>query len=274
MNNEPLVCVCVPVYNGEKFIEGTVKAILKQTYPNIVIKVIDNCSTDNTCAVVEAIEDSRIELIKNETNVGMTGNFNKCLEYATGKYLQILCADDKVAPQCIEKKVAMIEKNPNCTLVFSASEVRDETEKVILKRNCFRKDTVISGMDMLKKAFRKYNLFGEPSNVMLKVDAIKDAGLFDEKMYYAVDWEYWTRFCLTGDVCYVNEPLAYFYVRSTSETGTLLKKKPEIVKDDKIFVDLCKNNEKMGITSQDILMHNINGKIRLEMKMLFAKLKK
>lgn len=270
----PLVTVCVPVYNGEKFIAQTINCMLNQTYKNIVIKVIDNCSTDNTCEIVNAINDSRVVLIKNEKNVGMTGNFNKCLDNADGKYLQIICADDKVADNCIEEKVKALEAYPNCAMVFSASQVRDADEKVIMKRNPFSTDREIDGIRMLKSSFRKHNLFGEPSNVMLRTSCIKEAGYFDPKMYYAVDWEYWSRFCLTGDVYYINKPLAYFYVRNTSETGMLLTKKKEIIADDKLMVELCKSNKKMQITSSDVIAHNLNGKIRLLMKMVFAKIKK
>ncbi len=272
--SNPLVTVCIPTYNSSAFIKQTVETILKQTYKNIIVKVIDNCSTDDTRDIVESIDDERVVLIKNETNVGMTGNFNKCLDYAEGKYLQIICSDDKIANNCIEEKVKAFENNADCSLVFSATEVRDENEKILMKRNPFHNDKKINGLRMFKKAFRNHNLYGEPSNVMMKVDCIKEAGYFDPKMYYAVDWEYWSRFSLTGNVYYINKPLAYFYIRNTSETGMLLNKKEEIVNDDKLFVDICKSNSKMKVDFWDVLSHNFNGKIRLFMKIVFAKIKR
>lgn len=273
-SEKPLVTVCIPVYNGAKYILNTINCILRQTYDNIIVKVIDNCSTDNTCEIVSSVEDARCILIKNEENVGMTGNFNKCLDYADGKYLQIICADDRIADNCIEEKVKALEAHSGCAMVFSASEVRDENEKVIMKRSPFKSDREIDGLKMLKTSFRKHNLFGEPSNVMLRTSCIAKAGYFDSQMYYAVDWEYWSRFCLTGDVFYINKALSYFYVRSTSETGMLLNKKKEIENDDKLMVKLCSSNKNMQITAFDILAHNINGKIRLAMKTVFAKIKR
>ena len=77
--NNPLVSICIPAYNSAPFIERTIRSALKQTYDNIEVVVVDDCSSDNTVQVVQSIEDERVRLICNESNLGMTGNWNKCV---------------------------------------------------------------------------------------------------------------------------------------------------------------------------------------------------
>lgn len=77
-----LVSICIPAYNNEKDIKGTLESLLEQTYKNIEIVVVDDASTDSTAAIVESIKDDRIHLYRNEKNLGMAGNWNRC---GTGK---------------------------------------------------------------------------------------------------------------------------------------------------------------------------------------------
>ena len=105
---DALVSVCIPVYNGEQTIEKTIESVLKQTYKNLEIVVLDNCSTDNTREVVGSFDDARLKLVVNERNLGMMGNWNRCFDYASGKYMIIMCADDIITSDCIGIKVSAI----------------------------------------------------------------------------------------------------------------------------------------------------------------------
>lgn len=274
MNLLPKVTIVIPVYNGERFIKETLEAVVCQEYSNLEIIVVDNASEDSTCEIVSAFSSKGVKLIKNEKNLGMTGNFNRCLELADGDYLQILCSDDRISNDCISKKVTAMEANPTCAMCISATEIRNDSGKVLFKRKSFKKDRMISGEKMIKKSFRRYNLYGEPSNVMIKVSSISDGMKFNEEMYYAVDWEFWLRLSLKGDVYYINEPLSSFYARGDSETGSLLKKKKKIINDDKLLVKICRENKFMNINVFDCFMHSLKGRIRLYMKMIFSKIKK
>ena len=77
---EPLVSVCIPAYNNEGTIEETVRSVLAQTYNNLELVVVDDCSTDRTAALAEAFTDARVRVVRNEKNLGMAGNWNKCIE--------------------------------------------------------------------------------------------------------------------------------------------------------------------------------------------------
>ncbi|MBE6817490.1 MAG: glycosyltransferase [Ruminococcaceae bacterium] len=267
---EKKVTICIPVYNAEKYIQSTLHSLTEQSYSNIQIIVIDNCSTDRTCDIVSACSDPRIKLIKNEKNIGMVGNFNACLHHIDGDYLQIVCADDYLEKDCIRLKAEALAHHPDCVIAISATNIANKDEKVIFTRKSFRKSCIISGKKMLRLSFAKHNLFGEPTNVMLRANCIEKAGVFSEELYYAVDWEYWLRMCTLGDVYYINEPLSRFYLRNDSESSKLIKQYKRILNDDRVLVRLCQNNPAMHLDRAQIILHKTNVKLRLAKKLLFS----
>lgn len=124
MNNKyPLVCICVPTFNAEKTIFETMISIVNQTYKNIIIKVIDNASTDSTIGLVESFKDQRITIIRNEINVGGEGNFDRCIVYSEGEYTAIFHSDDIYASDIIEKQVLFLEENKSVGAAFTRAEL-------------------------------------------------------------------------------------------------------------------------------------------------------
>src|SRR6478672_8774736 len=101
--SSPLVSICIPVYNGERFIDDTIKCCINQTYTNIEILFSDNCSTDGTIARIKSYNDPRIKIFSNETNIGLVANYRKALSYASGKYMGFLGADDGMDITAVEK---------------------------------------------------------------------------------------------------------------------------------------------------------------------------
>lgn len=112
---KPLVSVITPAYNAEKFIERSVKSILRQTYSNIEYIILDDSSTDNTYKILKKLQqtDERIKLIKNRKNLYISANRNKGIKLATGKYILWQDADDYSYPYRIEKLVNFMESNPD-----------------------------------------------------------------------------------------------------------------------------------------------------------------
>ena len=103
---EPLVSVCIPAYNNAAYIKETIDSILKQTWKNLELVICDDKSKDNTIEVIESIKDDRIRLCKNEKNLGMSGNWNKCLHECKGEFIKLICADDMLREDAIEKEEA------------------------------------------------------------------------------------------------------------------------------------------------------------------------
>jgi glycosyltransferase involved in cell wall biosynthesis len=92
----PLVSAGIPVYQGENFLDETLRALRAQDYPNLEIVVCDNASTDRTADIVRehAAEDPRVRLIVNKENIGAAPNYNKAFEVSRGEYFAWNAHDD------------------------------------------------------------------------------------------------------------------------------------------------------------------------------------
>ena len=128
--DSPLVCICIPTYNAAATIAATLHSVLTQTYANLKILVIDNQSTDATVDIVKKFDDPRITIYCNLMNIGVTGNFNRCIELATSKYTAIYHADDIYEPEMIATQVAFLESYPHASAVFTEASLIDQTGRI------------------------------------------------------------------------------------------------------------------------------------------------
>lgn len=117
--NSPLVSVLIPCYNVEKYVEESLNSILNQTYRNLEIVAINDCSTDRTKEILErmAKQDSRIRLINNEENLKLIKTLNNGIGLCNGEYIARMDADDISLPTRIEKEVGFLETNKDHDIV-------------------------------------------------------------------------------------------------------------------------------------------------------------
>lgn len=108
----PLVTVIMPAFNAEQFIEAALRSVIGQTVSDWELLVLDDCSQDGTCDIVErlAAEDERITLLRNETNQGVARTRNHGLDLARGQYVAFLDSDDVWHSEKLEKQILKISK--------------------------------------------------------------------------------------------------------------------------------------------------------------------
>src|SRR5450631_1193388 len=101
----PVISVCVPTYNGSKYLGNCLDSILSQTFNDFEVLIVDDLSSDNTfdIAMAYAERDKRFKLFQNTVNLGLVGNWNQCVELAGGEWIKFVFQDDVLAPECIEK---------------------------------------------------------------------------------------------------------------------------------------------------------------------------
>ncbi|MEM3509358.1 MAG: glycosyltransferase family 2 protein [Nitrososphaerota archaeon] len=130
---DKLVSVIIPVYNVEKYIKEAVLSIINQTYKNLEIIIVDDCSNDNTYKILKELSkiDNRIKLYKNKNNLKIAKTLNRCLSLANGEYIARMDGDDISAIDRIEKKVSFLEKHKEFYLVGCSMKVIDENGKII-----------------------------------------------------------------------------------------------------------------------------------------------
>lgn len=264
--SNPLVSVCIPVYNSEHTIRQAIECALAQTYQNIEIIIVDNNSTDRTWDIVQSFSDARMRKYRNETNIGMVPNWNKCIDYASGKYIQFLHGDDVIESNCIEIKTRIAESDENISLVFSASHIINENNEILLLRRQFKTDCIIDGKKLAKKSFLSKNLYGEPTNVLFRRIVSEQLFFFSTNLCYSVDWELWMRLSILGNVGYSATPLMKYRISKTNATSRTTKNAMQA--DDLQFVA---NLENFGIhfSAMQKFVHKRMFNIRMYMRIIF-----
>ena len=124
-----MISIVVPVYNAAPYIENTVQMVLQQTYQDFELILVDDCSTDNSVALLEELleqrKDVRLRLVKKERNQGAAAARNTGLDMASGRYIAFLEADDVWLPHRLEAGLRFMEEK-KAGFVFSAYEFGDE----------------------------------------------------------------------------------------------------------------------------------------------------
>ena len=107
----PYVSVILPAYNVELYIEDAISSILEQTLVDFELLVVDDCSTDNTAAKVQAIRDQRLRFIQNSRNLGRAGADNAAIPHVRGKFIAKMDGDDLCHPERLAKQVKCLENH-------------------------------------------------------------------------------------------------------------------------------------------------------------------
>lgn len=227
---EPLVSVCIPAYNNAPYIKETIDSILNQTYQNIEVVVVDDNSTDNTVVIVEqmAREDKRIKLYKNKKNLGMSGNWNHCLELCEGEYIKLVCADDIIEQDAIEKEARAMQEHPSVNLVESDTRLIDINGKSNGAFKRYYKSGLVNGKKLAKTSLMLNNFFGAPVNNLMRKTAVEKVGGFDTAFTYILDFDMWVSLACTGDVYIIHELLNSFCVRNDSNTGVMINEQRNV----------------------------------------------
>lgn len=108
----PRVTVLMPVYNAAPFLAEAIRSILFQTFTDFEFLIIDDGSTDESVAIIEACQDSRIRLVSNGSNLGLVASLNRGLDLARGEYIARMDADDISLPERLERQVHFMDDHP------------------------------------------------------------------------------------------------------------------------------------------------------------------
>lgn len=250
---EPLVSVCIPAYNNAGYIRETIDSILNQTYHNIELVVVDDNSKDNTLDVIRNVKDSRIKVYHNEENLGMVGNWNRCLSLASGEYIKLICADDMLDQNAIEIEAHAMQQHPAVNLVESDTRLVDINGKKTGVFHRYHKAGEVNGKKVAKKSLLIQNFFGAPVNNMIRKSALEKVGYFDESFTYILDFDMWVRLACSGNVYIIHQQLNSFRIRNDSNTGNLIGENRDVYVDEhKRLVEKHASNGVIKLSKFDI----------------------
>jgi len=218
----PKVSVCIPVYNGQDYIAEAIESVLGQTFQNYELVVCDNCSTDDTEKIVYSFGDARIRYFRNEKNLGLVGNANRCLDLSEGEYIYILHHDDTMLPENLELKTKVLDANPRVGFVHSNVYWVNEKGSILSEwLDEARQDYIEDG----KKVFYRY-IRHMPrgalifiGSVLARKECYAELGGFREDLPHSNDNEMWLRLSLFYDVACVGKPLVMWRQHGTSTSS-------------------------------------------------------
>ncbi len=204
----PYFTVVIPLYNKEKYIKRTLNSVLKQTFTNFEIVIVDDGSTDKSCEIVEAINDPRIRLIRQE-NGGPSKARNRGILEAKGEFIAFLDADDEWLPEKLEKHHEFHKENQNivwsCS-AFQASGGKRE-EHISYTKNGVIEDALDAIMDGMT--------ITSSTAVIKKSVFDNDRLLFNEAFKRSEDREVWYKVaCHYYHIGYLPESLSTVYVNT------------------------------------------------------------
>jgi glycosyltransferase involved in cell wall biosynthesis len=182
---EPKVSVILPVYNGEDTIETAVKSIRAQTYEDFELLIINDCSTDRTATLIEAIRDHRIHVLHLNENVGRSKARNMGISEARGVYVAMMDADDVSYQDRLKLQVSFMESHPEIAMCGTWAymllpsgrkvEWRRPTEPAVIKRCMLSTNTVIH------------------PTILVRKKVLDEVGGFDERLEPAEDYDLYLR---------------------------------------------------------------------------------
>jgi len=219
--NSPLVSVCIPVHNETRFLDEAIASVLKQTYGNFELVIANGASQSESRGLIGEIvsrnSDPRVQFILNPANFSMVENWNSAIMKARGSYLKLLCADDVLMPNCLERQVQALQKYPNVVLAAGSRVIINSIGNRLFTRNGVRTRGIHNGSTMIRRCILAgTNIIGDPVCVMWRRTGTDHLGFFDPSILYCTDLEYWLRLLSIGDLYYDTEPVAFYRIHKSS----------------------------------------------------------
>ena len=219
MEVRPLWSVMIPTYNCADYLRKTLAAVLAQDPgPELMqIEVVDDCSTnDNPAAVVAELGKNRVQFFRQSKNLGVTKNFDTCLERSQGHLVHILHGDDLVLEGFYSKMQNAFEQQSNIGAAFCRQIfIDDEGNQLALSDLEQDKSGILN--NWLERLASEQRIM-TPS-IVVRREAYEKLGGFDQRLICSEDWEMWVRIAANYPIWYEVEPLAVYRMHNNSNTG-------------------------------------------------------
>ncbi len=214
-----LVSVVVPSYNYAKFIVKRMDSLINQTYQDIEILVIDDCSRDNSVEVLRIYEPHpKVRLVVRGQNGGWVVVNNQGVEMSSGEFIIFAQCDDDCDPRMIERLIDAMKINPTAGIAFCRSLLVDEHDQLLGddftgRENSFRArcatDTLVTGYEMSRFLLHSC-VIPNLSAALIRRECFSTIGDFTSSYRVSGDWDWFFRVASRYDIAYVAEPLNRF----------------------------------------------------------------
>lgn len=217
---ECLISVVIPAFNHEHFIEESVASVLNQSYRNIELILLDNCSSDKTyeraLAAVRKLDNGsskRHQIIKNERNLGLCRSLNKGLSLLSGDYVFVLYSDNYLHRECISELVEVAQRNKEFKGLFFCDYYYVDVESVVA--GSYAPDYLGSGIldrtILLRSIFAPSGNEFRPVPYLVSRESIEKYGGYDEN-FGCEDFDFYIRYAVGPGMYRLPKKLHYFRI--------------------------------------------------------------
>jgi len=182
------ISVVMSIHNNNRYLAESIESVLSQSFGDFEFLIVDDASTDGASETLEtyASKDSRIVLIKNEVNIGLTKSLNKTLKIAKGEYIARMDGDDICLLDRFQKQVEYLDVNSNVALVFSGTILIDKDSKEVCPT--YKPESI----EKVLRNLEIHNYIPHPS-VMFRRTIVLALGGYDETWKKSQDRNLWIR---------------------------------------------------------------------------------
>lgn len=227
LNQDFKISVIIPLYNHEQFIEEAIMGVLKQSYENLELIVIDDGSRDHSLTIAQNIKDPRLTVISQE-NRGAHNTINRGLQMATGEYLTILNSDDVYEKDRLAKCIEYLATNTDVHLVCSYIKIIDDKGKTLgIKQGwknmepwtvANKEKSFANGNDFLKNLLMS-NFISTTSNMVFTRKLYESIGGM-RNLRFAHDWDFALRAAEYGKCSILEDALMRYRIHGTNTINT------------------------------------------------------
>ncbi|HEY9676781.1 MAG TPA: glycosyltransferase family 2 protein [Drouetiella sp.] len=250
-----LVSICMPTYNGEKYIADAIQSALDQTYADFEILVSDDGSTDLTADIVQEYmrRDDRIHYWRNDSRLGLFANYNECMSQCKGDLIKPFAQDDLLSRNALELMVSAYTSNKVAMVCCSKSILNDSPTRFSEVVETVLPPGLIKGRTVIEDSLRSYrNLVGEPVAVLFDS---KRVGLgFSESYYSLGDLEFWFRILQKGDLYHIPEELVTFRQHPESTTFKKLEDMTWVLDFFRLGKEYEEHINRIGMTQEEFFI--------------------
>jgi glycosyltransferase involved in cell wall biosynthesis len=224
LTNSPIVSVIMTVYNGQPYIAEAIESALAQTYRNLELIIVDDCSPDHSEDVIrQYLGDKRLVLVRNDSNAGVAASRNRGLAIAKGEYITFLDQDDVWLPHKLELQVAAILSHPDIGLLHAGYARIDEKGDFLPAYKDLATDKFANpGADVVvRDVFSEIFISNDiqPLTTMIPKAVLEAVGHFDSQLPGVDDYELWLRIAYKYPVGHLDTIVGYWRAHSGQQSN-------------------------------------------------------
>lgn len=231
----PIVSAIIPNYNHGSFLRQRIESVLNQTYQDVKITILDDCSTDNSREIIEAYRNHPgvNQIVYNNQNSGSTfKQWEKGIEFAQGQYVWIAESDDSSDNHFLENVMKEFQSNDSVGLVYTQSIGINEKNELLQSyskhteeygTSLWNKNFRMAGEDFITKYMLYKNVIPNANAVVFRKDKYEDAGGINSHFTLNGDWDLYVRILMKSDIYFINEPLNYFRQHNNKGSAANIK---------------------------------------------------